>query len=173
MQNNKSNIKNVTLAGLFLAVGIVMPKLFHLVGAQAGSMFLPLFFGVAIAALILPLKFAIAVAVLTPIISNLISGMPAVPILFFMLIELVAYAVIVQILHKKVGPVISIAGGLLLSRTVYISAVLVAVKILHLPVPFVSFSALVIGVLKSAPGIALQIVIIPAIYHIYKKRGAE
>ena len=170
MNNKESNIKHITLAGLLLAVGIILPKIFHMIGAGAGSVFLPLFYGVAIAALILPLKYSIAVAFLTPIISYLISGMPPVPIIFFMIIELISYAMFIHFIHKNFSPVISIAVGLILSRTVYIISIIIAVKLLHLPVPFVSVYALVMGTAKSLPGIILQIVLIPSIYFIYKKR---
>ena len=173
MNNKKSNIRHITLAGLLLAVGIVLPKFFHMIGAGAGSVFLPLFYGVAIAALILPVKYSVAVAFLTPIISYFISGMPPVPIIFFMIIELVSYAIFVHVLHKKLSPVISIALGLILSRTVYILSIIIAVKLLHLPVPFVSVYALIAGIATSIPGIIIQIVVVPLIYFIYQKRGVN
>ena len=97
--------------------------------------------------------------------------MPPVPIIFFMLIELMSYAIFVHLIHKKMSPFISIAVGLILSRAVYILSVTVAVKLLNLPVPFVSVYALIAGTMTSLPGIILQIVVIPSIYFIYKKRG--
>ena len=171
MNNTHTDIKNITLAGLFISVGIVLPNFFHMIGAQAGSVFLPLFYGVAIAALILPLNYSIIVALSTPIISHLISGMPPIPTLYFMLIELVAYAIFVHFIHKKLLPVFSIAIGLILSRFTYILAVTFAAKILNLPIPFVSVHVLITNILTSLPGIILQIIIIPTVYYIYQKAG--
>ena len=56
MSTVKSSTKNLALAGIFLAVGILMPRLFHFAGQQAGTMFLPLFWGVVLTALMLPMK---------------------------------------------------------------------------------------------------------------------
>ena len=98
--------------------------------------------------------------------------MPPVPILFFMLIELMAYAIFIHTLHKKLPPVISIGVGSFLSRTIYVVSIIIAVKLLHLPIPFVSVYALISSVMASLPGIILQILVIPSIYFIYKKRVA-
>ena len=169
MNNVNLKTKNMALAGMFLAIGIMMPKVFHLLGPQAGKMFLPLFWGVSLSALILPLKYTLTVSALVPIVSYLISGMPPIPILYFMIIELISYGFFTNILMKKVNPFLSIGIGLLISRTIYILSVIGAAQVLKLQVPFSGVIPLVSGVLVSLPGIIMQIVIIPILYKIYLK----
>lgn len=165
--------KYLVTAGMLLAIGVTMPYMFHFAGEQAGKMFLPLFWAVGAAALILPMKYAILVAILLPIISNLTSAMPAVPLLYFMLIELVVYVMIASVLSNKLNPFISIGCAIACSRCVYIGSVTLAAEVLGLPAPYQTLAILVSSVLVSAPGIVLQIIIIPIIYKVFRKINNE
>ena len=169
MSTVKSSTKNLALAGIFLAVGILMPRLFHFAGQQAGTMFLPLFWGVVLTALMLPMKYTICIAIILPVLSNLISGMPPVPMLYFMLIELVVYGIALNLLSKKIPPFLAIALSLLISRTVYCLSVVCAAELFHLPAPYAGLSVLLGNIALSIPGIALQIIVAPLILKLYKR----
>ena len=167
MSTVKTGTKHLALAGIFLAIGIIMPHLFHFAGQQAGTMFLPLFWGVVLAALMLPMKYTLCISIVLPILSNLLSGMPPIPMLYFMLIELVVYGVVLNLFSKKMSPFLAVAVSLLISRTVYCLAVVCAAELFHLPAPYAGLSVLLGNIALSIPGIALQIVVAPLIYKLY------
>ena len=95
--------------------------------------------------------------------------MPAVPMLYFMLIELVIYAAMVYCLNQKFHASIAILLALAVSRASYIGSVLLAAVFFDLPPGFAGLTVLVGGVLTSLPGIIAQAIIIPGIYHIYRR----
>ena len=45
--------------------------------------------------------YALSVAMIAPLLSNIISGMPAVPMLYFMLVELIIYAAVLNFIKRK------------------------------------------------------------------------
>lgn len=169
MKNQNKTISNLTLAGMCLAISIVMPMAVHFAGPQGGKMFLPLFWGVAIAALLLPVKYAIMVGVLAPVLSHLISAMPPIPMLYFMLGELFVYACMVSVLKNKLPVPAAILAGLIVSRISYIAIVSFSAMFLRLPPAFAGLTVLLGSVLISLPGIIAQAIIIPAILNIYRR----
>ena len=169
MKNQNKTILNLTLAGMCLAISIIMPGVVHFAGPQGGKMFLPLFWGVAMAALLLPVKYAIMVGVLAPVLSHLISAMPPIPMLYFMLGELLVYACMLSVLKDKLPAPVAILVGLIVSRISYIAIVSLSGMFLSLPPAFAGFTVLLSGVLISLPGIVVQAIIIPAILNIYRR----
>lgn len=172
IKQNKA-VSQLVLAAMCLAISIVMPTVFHFAGPQGGKIFLPLFWGVAMAALLLPLKYGVMVGILAPLLSHMISAMPAVPMLYFMLIELVIYAAVIHGLNHRFPPAIAILLALAVSRASYIGSVLLAAVFFDLPPGFAGLTVLVGGVLTSLPGIAAQAILIPGIYHIYRSVSAH
>lgn len=160
---------NITLAGMCLAVSIVMPTIFHFIGQQGGKMFLPLFWGVAMAALLLPIKYSVIVGIFAPVLSHIISAMPPVPMLYFMIIELIVYACGICFFKNKFKAPIAIFWGLVISRISYIAVVSVSAMFFRLPPAFSGLTVLLGGVLVSLPGIISQVIVIPTILHIYRR----
>ena len=77
------NLRQVVCAGLLLAIGVVLPQLFHAVGGPTmGKIFLPLHVAVLMAGLLLGPMLGLLVGILLPVASFLASGMPAPPTLF-------------------------------------------------------------------------------------------
>lgn len=165
--NESTNVKHLALAGLFLAVGMIMPSIFHLAGPQGGKIFLPLFWGVTLSALILPKNYTLLVALILPILSHFTTGMPPVPMVYFMVIELIVYGFAASALVKKIPPIFAIGGAFLISRCVYSLAVMAAALLFHLPAPFSGVAALFGGILLSLPGIIMQMVLAPVLCKIY------
>lgn len=89
MSEKVYDAKQLICIGLFGALAIVMPFLFHLVGL--GSIFLPMFIPIVISGFFIQLRYAIILCIMIPILSFTISGMPPLlvpPIGIIMIFEL-------------------------------------------------------------------------------------
>ncbi len=151
--------RSIALSGLFVALGLMLPALFH--AMALGSVFLPMFWPVALAGFFLPWPFAAAVAVLTPMLSSLLTGMPPVspPILHLMVAELFSLALVVALLCQTVRWSLFwiLLTGLAVSRLVCFFAARVLAEWLGLPA---SWSALAM-VAKGVPGIISMLLLLP------------
>ncbi|MCU0289629.1 MAG: ECF transporter S component, partial [Acidobacteria bacterium] len=65
----KSSGYDLLLAGLFMALALVLPLLFHAIGL--GSAFLPMFFPIIAAGFLVTLPAALVVGVMSPLVSAL------------------------------------------------------------------------------------------------------
>lgn len=169
MKEQNKIVFNITLASMCLAISVIMPSVFHFAGPQGGKMFLPLFWGIALAAFLLTIKFGLIVAILAPLVSHVISGMPPIPMLYFMLVELIVYACMISVLKNKMPSPFVIFLALIISRLSYIAIVSLCAIIFSLPPAFTGISVLLGGVMMSLPGIISQVIIIPTILHIYRR----
>lgn len=169
MKNTNHLVKVLALSGLCLAISYIAQYIFHLAGVQGGKIFLPMFWGIGVAAFILPLKYAVSVALLAPVLSSMTSGMPPVPMLYFMLVELPVYAAALNVLSRKINPYPAVAVSLIISRAVYILTVMAAGTLINLPPAFTGLTILTGSIVVSLPGILLQIIILPIIYKIYRR----
>ncbi len=156
-------VKQLILAGLMIAFGLLLPMISHAFGA--GPALLPMHIPVIAAGFILDLPFAVAVGAITPLLSSLTTGMPPLfPVAVIMVFELAAYAAVSNITYRKfrLNVYLSIittmiAGRVVAGATVWILAALLA-RGLPGPVEFVS-GAIVAGI----PGIAVQLFILPVL----------
>ena len=123
----KKNVRDLVAAGLFVALGIVLPLAFH--GIQgAGPIFLPMHIPVLMSGLILGWKYGLAVGVVTPILSHFLTGMPPIaplPMLQVMIFELAAYGAVAGILIRIVRTkntyanlYVALIGAMLVGRLV-------------------------------------------------------
>ncbi|MBC7186646.1 MAG: ECF transporter S component [Calditrichaeota bacterium] len=153
--------RDLSLAALFVGLGVLVPILFHAVGL--GSVFLPMFLPLAAAGFYLPLGVAMAVGVLTPVVSALGTGMPPLspPVAQLMALEGLALTGVVGWLARKKGvPVfVALVAGLAASRAVMVVWVTALVPLLGLPARSMSLAALLQGV----PGLVLILVVVPIV----------
>lgn len=152
---------------LLSALGIALPRGFHLLaGSSAGATFLPMHICVLIAALTFGIISSTVVAGSSVMFSYLLTGMPSLARLPYMLIELVIYAVLLSVLNKKFNSYISLITTIILGRILYAGVLFVSVNILR-------FSSYGISVMESVklgiPGIVLQLLFVPIIAKIAKK----
>jgi hypothetical protein len=149
----------LTLSAVFLALGVLLPMLFHAIGL--GSVFLPMFWPVAAAGYFLPLSLSVLVGALTPVLSFLLTGMPPVapPMLQIMIPELIILAAVVHLLYRKAGMSIwpSLFLGLLVSRAVLFFTAGLLGRTLGLPPKWASAAIL----LKSLPGVVAILILVP------------
>jgi niacin transporter len=161
----KRNLFTVAAAALFLALGVLLPQLFHAALGQAGGrLLLPMHISVLLAGLCLGWHVGAFVGVLTPMLSFLLTGMPPVPTLFLMMGELAVYGAACGLLRCKVKLPLyaALPVALLGGRLTYAGLLFLMVDTLHLlPVGIQGaasvWSALVVG----WPGVVLQIAVVP------------
>ena len=160
--------RQLPLAALFTALGVLFPQLFHMLGL--GSTFLPMFLPVLAAGLLLPTRLALTVGLLTPLASWMLTGMPPLspPILPLMLVELPAAALIAGALRRGLRwPVIASVGLAMaadrLLLFVLIEGVSAMAGIRH---PLLGPAA----VLAGLPGVALAVIVLPPVIAIIETR---
>ena len=159
--------KNIVGTVLFSALGVAIPRVFHLlVGAQAGVTFLPMHIMVLIAALTFGITSATVVAGSSVVFSYLLTGMPALARMPYMLVELVIYAVLLGLLNKKFNSYVSLVGTMVIGRILYAGVLFVAVNMIGL-------NGYGISVIESTKagflGIIIQLAIVPVIAMLVKK----
>jgi len=93
--------KKIILSGLLIALGVLIPIFFHMLGA-GGPVFLPMHLPVMVTGFLVGPLFGLIVGALTPFISSLLTGMPPLfPMAVLMIFELSAYGFICGFLYEK------------------------------------------------------------------------
>ncbi|MDP3024053.1 MAG: ECF transporter S component [candidate division Zixibacteria bacterium] len=154
--------KQISLSGLFISLGIVVPFLFHQFGL-AGRIFSPMHFPVFLAGILLgPLSGAV-VGLLSPILSFFLTGMPppyAVPL---MASELPVYGLTIGLFcrYLKAPLIVNLLVSMVAGRIAFALGIFIMGAFVKLPVSFISF--LEASFITGLPGIFLQLIIIPAL----------
>ena len=171
----KLNVTNLTLAGLFIALGLIIPYFAGHAFGVPGTVLLPMHIPVLMAGLLLGWRYGIAVGLVTPLLSSILTGMPPfLPVLPHMMVELTTYGFLTGLLRKKLKwPVyISLPTAMIIGR---LMAAPFIFFILGLP-NLTALQGVVIGnLLTGLPGIAIQLAFIPALVffveNIFKRMG--
>ena len=157
-----SKAKTITHAAILLALGAVIPQAFHLLGGT-GPVFLPMHIPVLLAGFFLGSQYGAMIGFLTVLLSFFITGMPQVPILYFMLVEVTIYGLMAGLLYRKMKLNIYISlissmivGRIALAITVYTLQPLLGIQ---LSPKLYIIAALTNGI----PGIIIQLIFIPII----------
>lgn len=152
---------------LLSGIGITLPRIFHvLAGSNAGATFLPMHIAVLIAALTFGITSSTVVAGSSIIFSYLLTGMPSLARLPYMLIELVIYAILLSVCNKKFNSYVSLIITIILGRVLYAGVLAVAIHGLGLP----TYGISVIESIKvGLPGMILQLAFVPVIAKAIKK----
>lgn len=161
----RNYVKRLVIAGLLLAIGIIIPYIFHASGIPE-TVFSPMHISVLLGGFLLPAHLAISLGLLTPLLNSLITGMPELfPIGIIMIFELGFYGLIASLLYRKVrlpsvlALILSMIGGRIIAGiTVFVLVGLFAVKLD--PIAFI-----VAGVTIGLPGIIMQLILIPVLIH--------
>lgn len=167
--NYRTRTTNLVIAGLLLALGIIIPSIFHATGIS-GQVFLPMHIPVLLGAFLLPPTYALLLGLLTPLLNSLLTGMPVLfPMAIIMTFELAAYAFVASYFYRKfrvpllISLIISmIAGRIVAGGLVYLMVLLFAQKMD--PILFVQGA-----ILTGLPGIIIQIILIPVLIHAVNK----
>lgn len=165
MVNVKKLIRNLTVSGLCVALGIVLPIAFHSI-PNAGSVMLPMHLPVLLCGLICGPYFGLLCGLLTPFLSCVITSMPSWGYLPSMLCELAVYglaagllAKIVVTKYRTLNIYISLLGSMICGRIVYgiINALIFRSGNYSMQIWITSMFV------TALPGIIIQLVIIPII----------
>lgn len=97
---NSTPTRRLTTAALCLALGVLLPQLFHAI-PNAGSIFLPMHLPVLLCGLICGWKYGLLCGILCPILSSLLTGMPPAMILPGMVCELAVYGLVSGLLFAR------------------------------------------------------------------------
>jgi uncharacterized membrane protein len=165
--------RRLTIAGMLIAVGVLLPYFTaHAFGVQ-GTMFLPMHLPVLLTGFLSGPIFGMFAGVLTPLISSLMTGMPPTfPMLPIMMAELATYGLVSGLLYEKAGLVKvrfgiypALVGAMIAGRVVYglmfWLLTLTAGQLKALSV----WAAAVTGL----PGIIIQLILVPIIVMAVKK----
>ena len=172
MKNVK--LKNLILSSLFLAMGMVLPFLTGQI-KEIGDSLLPMHLAVMLCGLICGPKYGSAVGLIMPFLRSLCFGMPPLyPNAVYMSLELLTYALVIGLLYKLVKDkhigylYVGLVASMISGRIVWGSAKAILLGIGGKPI---TIKALIIGgVVDAIPGIILQLILIPAIMHIIRKK---
>lgn len=171
----KSNIINLTLAAMFMALGLVLPFLTGQI-QQIGSMLLPMHLPVLLCGLICGWKYGATIGFLLPLLRYFLFGMPPIfPVGIAMAFELLTYGLVVGFMysHSRWQCIISLYRSLLTAmiagRIVWGT---VEIMLLGLGENGFTWQAFMAGAfLNAVPGIVLQLVAVPAIMIALNKTG--
>jgi len=165
-------MKKLTYTAMWLAVGVALAYLLHLV--NLGRMFLPLHLVAMLAGAVSGAFVGGIVGGLLPVLSFLTMGMPPFPMFLFMIPEVFVYGFILGVMEKK-NIFLRLAVAVLLGRLVYSVSyyalgALIGIKLQPLTSILLSFTT-------GIPGIVLQFVLVPLVYRrlqlIFEKGGKE
>ena len=152
---------------LFSGLGIAIPRIFHLlIGSSAGVTFLPMHLMVLISALTFGMFSSCIVAGSSVVFSYLLTGMPAIQRMPYMLIELVIYGLLLGLLNKKYNSYISLIATLIIGRIIYAGILFFIVNIIGLNGYGIS---VIQSTISGIPGIIIQILLVPVLAMIVKK----
>jgi hypothetical protein len=166
-----TNTRQMILAGFFMAIGLLIPAIFHMLGG-AGPIFLPMHIPVLIAGFFLSPFYAAMVGLITPLLSSALTGMPVFyPILPIMMGELMTYGLVVSWLSqgrmKNIwGRLIAamIAGRMVAGLIVFVLATGFGLKMK----PLIYLQG---AIITGLPGLVIQILLIPALVILIQNRN--
>lgn len=168
--NSRTNTRKLVIAGLLIAIGVIVPSIFHIAGI-AGNIFLPMHIPVLLGGFLLTPIYALLVGLVIPILNSLLTGMPVLfPIAIIMFFELGTYGLVASYFYRKFKmPVIlsliisMIVGRVVAGMVVYVLAIAFT-SVQMKPLIFIQGS-----VSLGLPGIIIQIILIPIIVHAINK----
>ena len=163
-----NQVKRLTLSAFFLALGLVLPFVFHSFGPQAGAVFLPMHIHVLLCGFVCGPAYGALVGVVTPLLSSALTGMPPLmPTGIAMCLELAAYGLLSGFMTKKLPLYPSLIITMLAGRAVSGLANLVLLSMAGKAYTLHIF--LTAAFITAIPGILLQLVIVPLLVSVIKK----
>lgn len=162
----REQIKNLVMAAMLLAVGIVLPFFTGQI-PQIGSMLLPMHLPVLVCGLVCGWSYGGIIGFLLPLFRYVLFGMPPMPNGLAMAFELAAYGMIAGFLynHSRWQCIVSLYRSLI-SAMIGGRVVWGIVRIIMTGVAGEAFTwqmFLAGAFLNAIPGIILQLVLIPSL----------
>lgn len=160
-----SQVKRAMITAVCIALCVVLPMAFHSI-QNAGAIFCPMHIPVLLCGLLVGWPYGLLCGLAGPLLSSLLTGMPAMGYLPCMMVELGAYGLLCGLFMKfvRTGKIyvdlyISLVGGLVIGRVI---AGLFRALIFS-PGSY-SLAAWTTGYFVTClPGLVIQLVLVPSI----------
>ena len=167
MKQQYSSLKTLTLAALFIAIGLVLPFFTGQI-PQVGSMLLPMHIPVLVCGLICGWQYGGIVGFILPLLRYVLFGMPPIfPTGISMAFELATYGMIIGFLysHARRKNILALYGSLLIAMVCgRIVWGIVRVLLSGVAEQAFTWELFLSGAFFTAiPGIILQLVLIPTL----------
>lgn len=173
--NTRKNVFHLTLAAMFLAIGMVLPFLTGQL-PQIGNMLLPMHIPVLLCGLICGWQYGLGVGLVLPLLRYALFGMPILfPTGIAMAFELATYGLVIGFVysHSRWQCVISLYRSMIVAMVAG-RMVWAAVQIVLLGLGDNGFTwqmFLAGAFLNAIPGIVLQLVLIPTVMVALNRTG--
>ncbi len=169
--------KKITIGAMCLAIALLLPQAFHLVGIQgAGVIFLPMHIPVFIGGMLLGPLYGLILGVLAPLVSFAITGMPNAQRVLFMVGELATYGMISGLLFhqlrfstKRFGATMALIISMISGRITYAILISIATYLFHIPLG--GIGAVLTSITTGLPGIIIQLIFVPSCVVMILKGG--
>lgn len=161
-----SSTKKLTLAALFLALGLIMPFLTGQI-PEIGNMLLPMHIPVIICGFVCGWRYGLVVGFIVPLLRSVLFGRPyMMPTAVAMAFELASYGVMAGVLYNrfkqtKAGSYISLIGAMIVGRVVWGIVSFVLYRLMGNAFTWELFAAG--AFLEAMPGIIVQLILIPVV----------
>lgn len=161
VRKRMTKTKKIVLAALLIAVGLVLPKFFHLFGPELSKLLSPLHLPAFFAGLILGAPYGILVGGLLPLLSSVITGMPMlIPMGISMCFELATYGGVSGYLYNKINIWLCVLISILSGRIIFSLVQGIQLGFNNFSQWFALFTG---NIMSGIPAIIFQIILIPLI----------
>ena len=169
----KNKTHRIVTAGLFVAIGLVLPFFTsHAIG-MPGTTLLPMHLPVLLCGLLCGPLYGALSGIVIPVLSSILTGMPPIyPMLPIMLVQLFTMGLISGFLYQriKLHIYISLLASLLAGWALYGLTFAVLTLIGNGSLRALSVSG---AVIQGIPGIIIQLILIPVIMSVIKRYFAS
>ena len=162
--NKKSNLRNLILSAMFLALAFVLPFLTGQI-PQIGAMLLPMHLPVLLCGFFCGAPWGLVVGFVAPLFRSVIFGMPPMfPTALCMAFELAAYGFFSGLLYRRLprsrsSVYVSLIAAMVLGRIIWGLMMMLCMGIKG---SAFGLAAFISGAITGAiPGIILQLLLIP------------
>lgn len=130
------NTKRLTYLAMFVALGVLIPQVFHSAGGPlVGSILLPMHIPVLVGAIILGSRDGAIIGVISVTVGALL-GMPIMPMALFMFFELLTYGIVAGYIYsKKNNSFLALFGAMFTGRIVSLSVMLICINVIGMKLP--------------------------------------
>lgn len=174
LMNTHSQLKNLILAALFLALALPLPLLTGQI-PEIGSMLCPMHIPALLCGFFCGWPWGLAVGLIAPVFRSLLFGMPPIfPTALCMSLELATYGAVSALLYrmlpqKTVFVYVSLLGAMIAGRLIWGAARFLCTGLN--PSAF-GLSAFFAGAVTTAiPGIIVQLILVPALVLVLKRQS--
>ncbi len=174
-QKTKLKIQRLVLSAFFLALAILLPFITGQI-PEIGNTLCPMHIPAMLCGFICGGPWGAAVGFIAPLLRHLLFGMPQAPACWGMAVELAFYGLscglLYKLLPKKIPYIyVTLIASMLIGRIAWgLTWALVITKIFTVPFDFTLSYFFVNGFLQAVPGIAVQLILIPAVVVALRKQ---